>query len=124
MGLNYLFRSVNRENVKKRPAGLVLALALLGACTPMEWTRSGADAATTESDLSACSRQAWMRAQSGAFYGQSYLIEPIVQRDRKGRPFVNWGTRPFPDPQVREQTLFNLCMRDRGYAYVPVKPLQ
>jgi len=121
------FNGVNvRHNLNRYPVirfvALGLLAVLLASCTPMQWTKPGQDPAQMREDIGACDRQAWMRAQSEAFTNPNYVLEPTVQRDQHGRPYVSWGQRYFPDRSIRELTLFEMCMRDRGYQYVPVQP--
>ncbi len=87
----------------------------------MHWTKDGSDPAQMRSDISACDGKARMRAQSDAFMSPRYVYEPAVRRDASGRASVTWAQRNFPDQSLREQSLFELCMKDKGYRYEPAE---
>lgn len=101
---------------------LAVIVGLLGGCTPMRWTKNGVDSTTMEKDISACSTQARIEAQSEDLTEQAYIPVPMAQQDGQGQPVVVWGQRRVTDPGVREQSRFNLCMKAKGYELVPAAP--
>jgi hypothetical protein len=46
----------------------------------------------------------------------------VVQQDKSGRATASSDSVRFPQSDVQEQTYFNLCMKERGYNLVPIKP--
>jgi hypothetical protein len=79
---------------------IIACTALLGACASVEWVKSGGEIAD-EPVLIQCSQQAGVRARS----------EQMSAAPAPGSP-----------QSGREQTLFNQCMTELGYNYVPITP--
>jgi hypothetical protein len=97
-------------------AAVVLAL-LLGACASAHWANDKGETATPEI-LAACNQQAWARAR----YEQPAAVPvQVVQKDRSGRVTTSWDQARFPQADAREQSFFNLCMRERGYDLSPAR---
>ena len=94
-------------------------LALLGACASEEWVSSGGQIADAPV-LAQCSQQAWARVQSEQM-GKGGVPAQVVQQDRSGRTAVTSDSVRFPQSDVQEQTYFNLCMKEKGYDFVPIK---
>ena len=69
-------------------------LALLGGCASGEWVKTSGELAS-EPVLAQCSQQAAARAKTG---------------------------QSTPQADGQEQTLFNLCMKQQGYDYIPITP--
>ncbi len=90
------------------------ALALLlTACGEMRWTRPGGDHASAGNDLANCRVAA--HSSTERMYGP--MLPPVTS----GGQFGNAPVGPTPaDRQMREQETVNRCMRDKGYALVPV----
>jgi hypothetical protein len=97
---------------------LLPLVALLAACTPMEWVKDGADGAQARRDLVECGREAWLRSYDRTWsYGPP---GPLVMLDAAGRPVVVNPYGPMSDPVVIEQRLTDFCMRGRGYRLTEV----
>jgi len=101
--------------MKLEPILSCVLLALLGACASAEWVKAGGEIAD-EPVLAQCSQQAWTRARSAQM---SNTASPPVPEDASRR---STATSSFPQPDMQEQTLFNLCMKEQGYDYVPIQP--
>jgi len=99
------------RSVTTRLFALSVAL-LLAACGEVRWVRQGADNISVTNDLAACRLTA---QQSGErMYGP--------QMPTTGHPWLGASTEPSPaDRRMREQESVNRCMRDKGYALVPVE---
>jgi hypothetical protein len=74
-----------------------------------------------EPTLSQCSQQAWSRAHQEQM-GKGGIPAQVVQRDKSGRPVVTSDSVSLTQSDVQEQTYFNLCMKEKGYDLVPIKP--
>jgi len=95
---------------------LTVMLALsVAACGPaLRWEKSGADEKATADDLVGCRRAAQDEvAREFPFYYYPWTY-PI------GRP-VFWH-RSELDRSYSEDRLTSFCMRNKGYAQVPVAP--
>ena len=95
-----------------RKIALLLMALGLQACAGMRWTKSGAGAEEADRDLQACRQIAAERsARSGAVGLPSPAFDP------------RFGAPPGPtqmDLRMQERQLEERCMRDKGYAPVPV----
>ena len=92
------------------PALLLFAFALPG-CAEQQWRKAGAGEAALADDLSACSKQ----AREGAMrMGHTGLPPP--SDPRFGAPI---GPSPA-DQRMQEREAADRCMREQGYALVPV----
>ena len=96
-------------------------LALLGACASEEWVSSGGQIADAPV-LAQCSNQAWARVQREQTANQGVPAQ-VVQQDKFGRATTSSDSVRFPQADVQQQTYFNLCMKERGYDLVPIKPV-
>jgi len=95
-------------------------VALLVACTPMQWVKDDADAQQARKDLGECSREAWLRSYDWSWgYGPP---GPVVMRDAAGRPVAIYPGGPMSEPIVVEQRLTDFCMRARGYRLIEAPP--
>lgn len=68
-----------------------------------------------------CSNQAWARVHREQMANQGVPAQ-VVQQDKSGRATTSSDSVRFPQADVQEQTYFNLCMKERGYDLVPIKP--
>jgi hypothetical protein len=103
---------------------LPLGLALLTACTTLEWVRPDTDPEQLRQDLALCQQEAWREA---TWRGWLYRpLAPHVVEDVHGRRFLSWPYSPFSDPFgnrfFEESRLADFCMRAKGYHLVPVEP--
>jgi hypothetical protein len=95
-------------------------LALLGACASAEWVNDAGQIAD-EPVLAQCSQQAWARVQHEQM-GKGGNPAQVLQQDKSGQAAVTSDTVRFPQSDVQQQTYFNLCMKEKGYDFVPIKP--
>ena len=93
-------------------------LVLLGACASAEWVKNGELA--DEPVLAQCSQQAWARAHREQMANPGVPVQ-VLQQDKSGRSTVTSDSVRFPQADVQEQTYFNLCMKERGYEFVPIQ---
>jgi outer membrane biogenesis lipoprotein LolB len=98
----------------------IALLALLAACASAEWVNSGGQMAD-EPVLTQCSQQAWARAHYEQM-GKGGIPAQVIQRDKSGRAAVTSDSISLTQSDVQEQTYFNLCMKEKGYDLVPIKP--
>lgn len=100
-------------------ATLLLAVSAAG-CADLHWHKDGTDAAALGRDVDECRRLA--RAQGAQEIWPPGVTTPrIVGVDAQGRAIVS---NPGPVDTNRffvEHDLERSCMRDRGYALVPVE---
>jgi len=102
----------------RRLVACVLQLALC-ACATEQWAKDGGEVADRKV-LSECSQQSWARARYEQMAYPTAVPTPIVQKNKAGTVFgVTFTPVPFPQQDLQEQTFFNLCMKDKGYALVP-----
>ncbi len=99
-----------------------LLLVLLSACAPMRWEKPDTISDIANQDLSECRESARLRAfrEGPHFYygfGPPYLV-----CDRRGRAYFYRPYYPDSDRFLREHSLTNLCMQEKGYKLVPIKP--
>jgi hypothetical protein len=92
------------------PALLFFAFALPG-CAEQQWRKTGASEAAVAQDLSACNKQA--RA-SAVRMGHTGL--PPTSDPRFGAP----SGPSQADQLMLERQAADACMREKGYALVPV----
>lgn len=91
--------------------GMLLALAACGS--PMRWDKAGTDEKATANDLSYCRRAAREEAfRAYPFFGAPY----------PSHRWWGWGGSPGADQFYAENRLTDFCMRNKGYALVPVQP--
>jgi hypothetical protein len=96
---------------------------VLGACTPMQWTRPGATADEFARDSAECKQQAW--AESWARTRMVRPLGPVFARDAAGRPILlsPFGfADPFDDRFMEETRLADFCLRAKGYRLEAVAP--
>jgi hypothetical protein len=105
--------------MKPKPLSCAL-LALLAACASAEWVNTAGQIADAPV-LAQCSQQAWARVQSEQM-GKGGVPAQVLQQDRSGRAAVTSDSVRFPQSDVQEQTYFNLCMKEKGYDLIPIKP--
>jgi len=86
----------------------------------VEWVDSAGQLAD-EPVLAQCSQQAWSRAQHARMSNPAVPAQ-VVQQDKSGRTSVTYDPVRFPQADVQEQNFFNMCMREKGYDLVPIKP--
>lgn len=103
-----------------RPILPCALLALLGACASAEWVNSAGQIAD-EPVLAQCSQQAWARVRSEQMANPGVPVQ-VVQQDKSGQATASSDSVRFPQADVQEQTYFNLCMKAKGYDFVPIKP--
>jgi hypothetical protein len=108
-------------SARRRSTGARAGLAVIGiavvACTPIEWVKDGVDETAARADRNACSRQAFLSAQTDVF-GTGFSRSFPLMTDRSGQTFAIPATPLLSDPQLREQRLFGQCMQEKGYALV------
>lgn len=85
-------------------------LALLSACSA-EWVNSGGQIAD-EPVLAQCSQQAAARARNAQ----------MANTGSKPAPQDTSGGALTSQSDVQEQNFFNLCMKERGYSFIPAGP--
>jgi hypothetical protein len=103
-----------------RPILSCTLLALLAACASAEWVNSGGQMAD-EPVLAQCSQQAWSRAHREQMANPGIPVQ-VVQQGKPGQATVSSDSVRFPQSDVQEQTYFNLCMKEKGYDLIPIKP--
>lgn len=100
--------------MKLEPILAYALLVLLGACASTEWTNSGGQIADAPV-LAQCEQQAWARVH------HEQMANTASPQDKSGQA-TTAASATLPQPDVQEQTYFNLCMKERGYGLVPIKP--
>lgn len=104
--------------VCRRISAALLILGSAVACTPLEWRKDGADAATLERDTGECQSQAISRAQHEApLFGLPR--PPVVGMDTRGRVVTGHAGRYDTDRAMLEHDFMRACMRERGYELAP-----
>lgn len=102
---------------------LLLALALAGGCTPMQWQKQDVSAEQLRADEEECRERAWREASLHAWQYQS-MWGPAFARDSTGRGVMVWPNSPMVDPygyqMLEENRLAQFCMEAKGYKLVPV----
>jgi hypothetical protein len=105
--------------VNRRSSAVILAL-LCTSCAPLEWRKSGADAAATARDVDECRDQARSRAQQEApLFGMPR--PPVVGMDTRGRIVTGQAGRYDTERALLEHDFMRICMRERGYELAPAK---
>jgi hypothetical protein len=103
---------------------IVVAAALISACTPMQWVKPDATAEQLQEDSIHCQQEAWREAHTRSWYYRPFA--PVFMRDAAGRSFLGgpYGAYgdPFGDPYLEENRLAQFCMRSKGYELQPVEP--
>src|SRR5258708_3968894 len=98
--------------------------ALAAACTPMQWVKQDATPEQLREDSIQCQQDAWLEARMRSWYYRP--LAPIFTRDSLGNHLLGWPYNtyydPFGDPYIEEARLTQFCMRNKGYALVPVEP--
>ncbi len=85
---------------------------MLAACSEVRWRKPGTDDMSLTNDLAACRASAHSSTQR--MYGPP--------QPTSGHPWLGATTEPSPaDRQMREQEAVGRCMREKGYALVPVE---
>lgn len=92
-------------------------LAMLGACASAEWVSNAGQIADAPV-LAQCSQQAWARVRREQMANAASAPVPL---DTSGR-VSTLDSAHLPQSDVQEQTYFNLCMKEKGYELVPIKP--
>lgn len=99
-----------------------LAAFLAVACTPMEWTRSGASPEDLRADMQQCQQQAWQEANSQMFHYYG-AYGPFPYADPFGQRFMAWPDSFIHDLHgerfIEESRLANFCMRAKGWEVAP-----
>ncbi len=101
------------------------ALAVVGACAPMTWTRPGTSTETAQADRIECRTIAARQADALAF--RRGLFQPFpLHRWRHGRygfdPFDDgFLDSPFDDPFFLAHELERECLGAKGYRLTPVQ---
>ncbi len=100
------------------------AIALVSACTPMQWVKPDITAEQLQEDSVHCQQEAWREASLRAWYYRPF--GSVFARDAVGRRFFGWPYEPygdpFGDPYLEENRLAQFCMRSKGYALQPIEP--
>jgi len=96
---------------------LAAAVALVSACTPIQWVKPDTTAEQMQQDAIHCQQEAWREAQLRSWYYRPFA--PFFVRDASGRHFLGgpygfYGD-PFGDPYLEENRLAQFCMRSKGY---------
>ena len=100
---------------------LMVWIALLVACTPLEWVKPDAAAAQVAHDEQACRHSA---AREASFHSYQYhhRVQPIVV----GPGQVVFPSGPYVDPHgeqsLHENRLTEFCMESKGYQLAPASP--
>ncbi len=84
----------------------------------MQWVHPAFDGSSTQRELAGCRQQAWIESQHLAFaygMGPRWPYPP----GRRNSPF-GWTSASFMDRQMLEMQLADFCMRNKGFALVPV----
>ncbi|MBL8831177.1 MAG: hypothetical protein JNL71_02190 [Rhodospirillales bacterium] len=89
---------------------------LASGCTPMRWEHPAFGPEEAGREAQDCRQQAWAEAQRQSFmyFGPRYV------RDRKGRLYPHYYP-DFSERQFAEMRLNDFCMRNKGFALVPVR---
>jgi hypothetical protein len=103
--------------MRLKAQSVVVAVALLSACTPMQWVKPDATAEQLQEDAIHCQQEAWREARSRAWYYRPFA--PVFIRDASGRNVLGGAPGlydgPFGDPYLDESRLAQFCMRSKGY---------
>ena len=93
------------------PSALIGAL-LIGACAPLQWERTGTDAAVLNEDLQQCEQQARFHARQYAEVADN----PTVIVTQSGQVGITHSPHAMlaSDPRAEYDSLTS-CMRDKGY---------
>jgi hypothetical protein len=83
---------------------VLLAVASLAACAPLEWSHPDATPEQAREDTQDCQQRAWREAQ-----WRSFAVGPSYRRGWWRDPL--WGDRYFD-----EARLARFCMEVRGYS--------
>ncbi len=94
-----------------RVAGLLLFAFVLTACAELRWQKAGADSAALGEDLAACGKLAREQAARAGNVGLPPVYDP-----RFGAP----SGPTQAEQRLQERQAVDACMRERGYAPVPV----
>ena len=99
----------------------LLALALLCACTPMQWEKPDVSPEQFRADEDDCRQAAWREANIRMWQYQT--LSPVFAQDPSGRGAFVWPSSPFVDPfgyqLIEENRLTQFCMEAKGYQLVP-----
>ena len=91
------------------------ALVLVGACAAEQrWVKENGEAADPQL-VSECSRYAWGQAHYAQMSNPAFPFQ-VLDQDKSVRP---GSTRS--SSEMQEQTLFELCMRKKGYDLAPAE---
>ena len=100
------------------PVAVIAGTLLLGACASEEWRKESGDVATRRV-ISECTHQAMARAHAEGLATGTYVGAQSNMGARTGRTEFPRDQGPPANTGIREQGLFNLCMKERGYDLVP-----
>ena len=101
---------------------VMAAVALVSACTPMQWVKPDANPEQLQDDTAYCRQEAWREARMRSWYYRPF--GPAFAQDAAGRRFFGWPysySDPFGDPYFEESRLAQFCMRSKGYELQPVE---
>ena len=96
--------------METRAAGLLLFAVALAACAELRWQKAGADQATLAQDQSACGKLAQERT------ARMWGLAPPASSDPRFGPIGPSAV----DLRLQESQAVTVCMREKGYALVPV----
>lgn len=94
-------------------------MILSAGCTPMRWEHPAFGPEETGREAQECRQQAWAEAQRQSFMFGGYF-GPRFGRDRYGRLYPRYYA-DFHERQFAEMQLNDFCMRNKGFALVPVR---
>jgi len=95
-----------------RPAALLLMTIALAACSDVHWQKPGGDESQLAQDLGACNKLAQEKVD------RMWGAAPAPRSDMSP---VFGPTGPSPaDRRLQQSQAVTVCMRDKGYALVPV----
>ena len=96
----------------RRAAPLLLIAFVLAACAELRWHKAGADEAALTGELSACRKLAREKSVRAGNLGL-----PPVSDPRFGAP----AGPTQVEQRLQERQAADACMREKGYALVPVE---
>lgn len=95
-------------------AAVVIAIAGLGGCAPLQWVKPDAAADQARGDEQACRVAAAREARYNSYWYQ-HRMQPVVV----GPGQVIWPSGAFVDPYTQqfldENRLTQFCMESKGY---------
>ena len=97
---------------------IVATSFVLAACTPIDWTKPGANPEQVAADSQQCGQEAYRQA-SYLYPGYTAFGPTAFGRHFVSRPAGAFFD-PYSDRRLEETRIANFCMRAKGYDLAPV----